>query len=284
VGWEKAITDAPPNSRVLFSRGYYATSTGIKLTKPLSIEGAGARGTQIIALRDMPYVFGTDSLIRMFSFMNLVVDANYHANSAFVLTNGTDFDVPTLKNVFVSHAKGTGIVLRACQLCSIEAVLSTGNGDSGISFEGCNATAAVNISTTFNRGDGIVVRKAEFESTVFSGSMSFFNIDSEGNRGHEVSVLDTTTPVTFVGGWLESGAPGKDGFHISAPHVTILGMRISGQNLGGVGYAINLLPGAEGADIRGVTLLSEAGHFAQIHVHPSIQSGHFEPSVGEVIR
>jgi hypothetical protein len=61
-------------------------------------------------------------------------------------------------------------------------------------------------------------------------------------------------------------------------------MRISGKNAGTQGYAINLLAGAEAADIRGVMLINEAGEFAQIRVAGSIKTGTFEPSVGQVKR
>jgi hypothetical protein len=285
VGWEKSVSEAPATSRVVFAAGKYATATGVIIRTNILIEGAGARGTEIIATRPMPFVIGSDGTnARYFGLRSLVVNANHLATNALLLIKPTAFDVPALENVMAKGATSAGVVVRGCQLCTMRGVHSTQNGGEGISLEGCNGSVASGVMSTKNGGDGIVLRKYVEGSTTFSGGMSFYGIDAESNGGHSVNIIDTLTPVSFFGGWIEGGAPGKDGFHITAPVVSISGMRISGKNAGTQGYAVNLLAGAEAADIRGVMLINEAGEFAQIRVAGSIKTGTFEPSVGQVKR
>lgn len=275
-GWEKAVQTATDGTTIYFANGVYRTDTGISITADrIALVGAPARGTTILAGAKMGAVISSvRTTAHTLSLEKLVVDGNNLAQQGIVVSRVSSYDSPVLEDVMVRKAAQTGILVTACQLCQMRGIASAQNGGAGIDFEGDNGSVAMGINSAYNGGAGLVVRAATVDNVKYSGGMMFLEADVEHNGDVAVDVVDTSSEVLFVGGWVEGGARDRDGFRIAAPNVTVQGFRISGSNEGH-GVAIDLLPGAEDAHVSSNSLGNEVGQpeFNKVRVHPSIKKG-----------
>ena len=249
AGWENTINSAPAYSVITLGPGQYHTSVPIKVSAPgITIAGAGARATQIIADARMEWLI--ESTSRTVSLRDLVVNANHMAATAVDMDDSTYPDIEVLNGVFASFAINDGIVLHRCQICMISGVSSYKNGGNGVVFSGCNACTAIGISAHENGGVGILIQPNSDTGEQFSGGMTLIGANAEANKRAQIHVQNTTTAVLIENPWIEGHAEATDGILIEAPHVSVLGGRISGP--GGRGTsAIHCVGAGKDANVAG---------------------------------
>lgn len=239
-GWANTVNNAPPYTLITLGPGQYHTSVPITISRPgITIAGAGARATQIIADARMGWLVESSS--REMGIRDVAINANHMAMTAIHMDHPTFPDTGVLNGVFASFAINDGIVLHDCQICTISGVSSYNNGGNGIVFAGCNACTAMGISAQRNGGFGIVIEPGEENGLHFSGGMTLIGPNAEANGRAQIAVQHTTTAVLIENPWIEGHSMETDGILIEAPQVTVLGGRISGP--GGHGTAAIHLSG-----------------------------------------
>jgi hypothetical protein len=265
-GWVDLVNGAKPHTVFLLGPGEFHTSVPISISANFVVlAGAGARTTTIVADAAMPALI--DSTSRIISIRDIVVNANHMANVAIHAVMPTAGDTKVLDGVYAQNAVKDGIVLVACQGCMLNGVWSARNGRDGIVLAGCNDSIALGISSMMNGGRGIVVRKSVTNGGNFSGGMTLLGPNAEQNGLAQIEIEDTSTAVLIENPWIEGSSIETDGILIRAPHVTILGGRISGKNAEGNSAAVHLVGDGKDASIEGNLQMNNEvplGNFARI--------------------
>jgi hypothetical protein len=265
-GWVDIVNAAKPHTVFLLGPGEFHTSVPITISASFVVlAGAGARTTTIIADAAMPALI--DSTSRIISFRDIVVNANHMADVAIRAVMPTAGDTKALDGVYAENAVKDGIVLVACQGCTLTGVWSARNGRDGIVLAGCNGSIALGISSMWNGGRGIVLKKSFTNGVNFSGGMTLLGPNSEENNSTQIEIVDTSTAVLIENPWIEGSSVETDGILIRAPHVTILGGRISGKNAEGNSAAVHLVGDGKDAHIGGNLQMENevpVGNFARI--------------------
>lgn len=171
----------------------------------------------------------------------LRIDANHLAEHGLHLFHvGGHGSV--VRQVRVGNATSHGVLAQECQALAIVNVSSSWNDGDGLRFEGCNASLAVAIGGLTSKGDGIVVTGRG----VFTGGMGLRAIHAEQNAGNGVTIDATGSPVSIDGGWIEGN--GRDGVRVAANGVVLRNLQILGGG-GGENWAIHVLQGFRGSSI-----------------------------------
>jgi hypothetical protein len=205
TGWETAVTTAPANSHIHFPAGYYNTATGISPTaNGLLLTGDGSIATVIRATAAMPYVVGLPSngTVRQLSIRDMYFEANNLATYGIFDFDNTNYDRSVIENVGTSDAVSHGVVVRRCQMCTLQNVSSWSNGGHGFSFEGANASVGIGLTASGSKKDGIAVRQCT--DTTGHGDCALVGMTLQvavGTSDTTMTVDDAsylpTLPVTF---------------------------------------------------------------------------------------
>jgi|DEB0MinimDraft_3_1074331.scaffolds.fasta_scaffold10797_2 hypothetical protein len=216
---------------------FHTGSNGPKVEGNMATIKAGA------AMQSIMYIGNTTSIKTQIN--NIELDGNSNATyclyAILVTENSSIFS-----NVIVKNATSHGMYLDGCQVMRLENIVSQTNGGDGILFESCNGASISSIRCVSNTGNGITVQRG---TRNYTSGVNIEYADCELNSGHGISVVDTKSPVTILGGWLESNV--QDGLNIGslAVGVSANGIGIIG-NEGTSNYrAVRLQDGAAGCSI-----------------------------------
>lgn len=256
---QKAMDIAAKNHKVCYiPYGTYPVS------KPLVIPAVNSgffilrsNGATIKAIKRMDYVLVTE---RTFWIIidGLNVDANHLAKYAVYLYH-IGGARSAVRHLDAMNALSHGILLRECQILTVENCVSFSNGGDGFRFEGCNGTVATTLTSNLSKGNGITIT----ECKGFSGGMTLNYVDVELNKKHGIVVEKTGSPVVINGGWLEGNQ--RDGIHINTKNVVVKNVGITGIGDGN-NWAIHLLSKARGCVIQNNYLQAGGGDSSYVSV------------------
>ena len=252
-----ALSAAGSKKTVTFLPGVvYASSTEIQGKLPEKFIGPKINGNfaTIKSLNAMASVLtvGTTTT-RQVNIKNLILDANSLATYGFKGVMITEQD-SLIENLTAINAVSHGIYCDGCQVSTFRNIKSSNNGGDGYLFESCNGLSLETPRATANAANGITIQRG---SRAFTGGMQMHNPDIEQNLGHGIRVVDTLSPVTISGGWLESNA--MDGINISAVGVSVKNVGIIGGDAGNTYRAVRLAEGAKGCEVSGNKLAYSLG-------------------------
>lgn len=222
---------------------FHTGTEGVKFDGNFSTIKAGGAMTNVVSI-------GNTTTVRV-QLKNLRVDANSVATYGIYMQQ-VSVQLSLIQNCEAKNAVSHGWYLHGCEVLRFQGLLSEFNGGAGFLIEDCNGCVFDTIRARANTDNGITIQKVDS-----SGGCQFFNIDSESNSEHGIEVVDTTSPVTIVGGWIEANA--KDGILITAKGVVVKDVGISGGDVGNNYYAIRLNSGAAGCTITDNKFVTGAG-------------------------
>ncbi|MCK4448736.1 MAG: right-handed parallel beta-helix repeat-containing protein, partial [Candidatus Marinimicrobia bacterium] len=210
-------------------------SEGVKFDGNFSTIKAGGAMTNVVSI-------GDTTTVRV-QLRNLLVNANSVATYGIYMMLVTETN-SLIQNCSVTGATSHGWYLRKCQVVRFENMKSYSNGGAGFLIDDCNCSIFDTIRSTANTDNGITIQKTDY-----TGGCQLSNIDIENNSEHGMEIVNTLSPVTIKGGWLEGNT--KDGILIggSARGVSVHGVGITGGDAGNVYRAIRLSSGAAGCDV-----------------------------------
>ena len=199
------------------------------------------------------------------SLERLRIDANNLATygAKFYKISGVRNQIQQLE---VTRALSHGFYFDKCQVAVFDGLDAESNGGDGFYVRDSNGAVFRDSQARWNGGNGFTLTALDF-----SGGASIRGGSIEGNGGHGIDVVNTTSPVLLTDIWLESNT--GDGVRIGTRDVGVNGLSIVGYGLGD-NYAIHLVPGAKGAYVTGNYVQRSGGstNYASIHLDPGVSS------------